>query len=1105
VSSHLRTWPGQAVLRAARWLRVPTAALAALAVLAVGAGVLAVGAGVASDPAGASTAAGHVATRNAPALLPAFRVDVSRYPQVGLVVTVPAGGPSLTSSDFTVMVGTRTVQPSLRYLSPGDIQLVLAPATDGTTALAEQGPAAASFLVNLPHGAQTGIVDPSRAEMLAGGLTTDPTTSVAGAVAPASGAPEPAAARLTTALSAFSPGVQVRRTVVLVIGADETLSRSAAQHFRQQLAAGGTALYVLDASPDGAAGFDALAAASGGFATRLRAPADWRTAFSQIIADLGQQYYLRFIDPVRLPGLALIAVTTRSGVLHSVVQLPAANPIAPPPLSPVRRIAQTLRDWPLVGLGVLLIVLILCYGLGMLAASRRNPRRLAAARQRPALAGSPGDLFFVFLLPCLNEEKVILNSLQRLLSMPRGNFAVLVIDDDSDDRTVEIVSSVLGEQAWLLQRTAPDARQGKGEALNAAVRHLTASGLLDGRDPGNVIVVVVDADGRLDPHAVAEVTPYFADPMVGAVQIGVRINNRTASRLARMQDMEFVIYTEVFQRGRRHLGSVGLGGNGQFMRLSALRALGPAPWTRSLTEDLDLGIRLLAAGWRNEYCPAVAVHQQGVVQLRRLIRQRSRWFQGHLQAWKLIPSVLRNAPRRARADLLYHLSSPAILLIASLLSASFLLAVANDALVALHGRSPFGWWLASTYALTFGPALVFSSVYWARERQSGVRLVKVAGFAHLYVCYSLMWYVAGWWAVGRTLRRRTSWTKTERVTEAPVGAPVLAARPATSAVLERMAAGGARPAPGGVLTAPATSRPAGAPAAVPAAVPAVPAAVPAVPGAVPAVPGAVPAVPGAGQRGGRRRRRPIAVAAAVVLAGAVLAGTFALSAAHGKQSQWYSVFNGYGVTTLAGSGARQVITLSPGRARTRADTHAALVLTKAWYQDFVTVLHVRTVRQLRQGAAGSPNPWEVGWVVWHYTSNQRFYALTLEPTGWVLSKQDPSYKGGERFLASSTYPRFPVGVTHTVGIVQIGNQITVSADGHLLTQFTDVQRPYLGGGFGVYSEDSVAQFSHIQLSVLRNASSHPVPMPAAQQKPAIRTKSPRYAPARPPSAESAVH
>jgi hypothetical protein len=229
------------------------------------------------------------------------------------------------------------------------------------------------------------------------------------------------------------------------------------------------------------------------------------------------------------------------------------------------------------------------------------------------------------------------------------------------------------------------------------------------------------------------------------------------------------------------------------------------------------------------------------------------------------------------------------------------------------------------------------------------------------------------------------------------------------------------------------------------------------------------------------RVRSFAIASVAALACAAIVGTVTLSLGKGNNSQWYSVFNGYGMTSIAGSGAQQVITLSPGKARTRSDTHAALVLTKAWYQDLSAITQVRTVRQLRQGAAGRPNPWEVGWVVWHYTSDQRFYALTLEPTGWVLSKQDPAYRGGERFLASGTFPGFPVGVPHTVGIVQIGNQITVSADGHLLTQFTDMQRPYLAGAFGVYSEDSIARFTHIQLAPLRIPQSHSVRAPAVQQ------------------------
>ena len=83
------------------------------------------------------------------------------------------------------------------------------------------------------------------------------------------------------------------------------------------------------------------------------------------------------------------------------------------------------------------------------------------------------------------------------------------------------------------------------------------------------------------------------------------------------------------------------------MRLSALVSLGDSPWSKSLTEDLDLGVRLLSLGWRNEFCHTAAVHQQGVTELGRLIRQRSRWFQGHLMSIRLVPKVLREVPGAA--------------------------------------------------------------------------------------------------------------------------------------------------------------------------------------------------------------------------------------------------------------------------------------------------------------------------------------------------------------------------------------------------------------------------------------------------------------------------
>jgi cellulose synthase/poly-beta-1,6-N-acetylglucosamine synthase-like glycosyltransferase len=892
-------------------------------------------------------------------------------------------------------------------------------------------------------------------------------------------------------LSAFTSGPHVRRTVVLVVSRNQSLTRETAATLRRRLVASGTALYVLDATPGGAPDYDALAAGSGGSAARIRVPANWAAAFSLIARSLSEQYYLRFTDPVPLPGRVTVAVSTATGTARGTADLPRRNPIAPPlPPAPKPLMSTVPRPWdrPLVLLAALLIVLGVSYGMGMLAASRRDPPRpgvhrksLAGAKQAITDGKLPvvrDDLFFVFMMPCLNEEKVLLNSLQRLLSIPGGDFVVLVIDDGSDDNTVDAVSGILGERVWLLSRKPPHAREGKGEALNAGVRYLTGSGHLAGRDPDDVIVVVVDADGRLDPQSLEEVRPYFADPTIGAVQIGVRINNREQSRLARMQDMEFVIYTEVFQRGRRHLGSVGLGGNGQFMRLSAMMSLGPAPWTRSLTDDLDLGVRLIAAGWRNEYCSTVAVHQQGVVELRRLIRQRSRWFQGHLQSWKLIPLVLRSAPRRARADLLYHLSSPAILLVASLLSASFVLSMVNSVILAAEGQDPFGWWIASTYALTFGPALAFSFVYWLRERSNGVGVLRTAMFAHMYVCYGMMWYASGWWAVGRTLRGRTGWAKTDRVAEAPALDPARLPVPAvllpqsaplTASASAAASAGGVavldspRPlvanADDETLVIPAARRPSDV--VIPASSRPLTANADDDTVVIPAV--QLPSASEPRRPAKPKRRRTLAAAAALVVCaiGAAIV-TDSLTGGNGT-GPWLSVFNGYGTVSMAGSGPHVVVDLQPAATESRKVTHSALVVSRSAYSDFVATLHVRTLRQLRHGAAGAPNPWEVGWVVWHYTSNQRFYALTLEPTGWVLSKQDPAYRGGERFLASGRTPVFRLGVPHIVGIVQVGNQITVSADGRLLTHFTDTQRPYLNGEFGFYCEDAQTSFSQIRL------------------------------------------
>lgn len=383
----------------------------------------------------------------------------------------------------------------------------------------------------------------------------------------------------------------------------------------------------------------------------------------------------------------------------------------------------------------------------------------------PSAPGIADDFLFAFLVPALNEEGVIGGTLDRLLALPVRHTVVLVIDDGSDDATSRVVERLGDHRVVLLRRDPPLARRGKGAALNAGFRQLLAD--VSGWPADRVIVGIMDADGRLDPQAPVRVAEYFADDDVGAVQVAVRIYNRDTSTLARLQDMEFVTYTDVFQGARDIWGVAGLGGNGQFVRLSAHLDLGPAPWTDGLTEDLEQGLRLICAGWRTRYCRQVAVHQQGPVSVRRLLRQRSRWFQGHLQAWRQIRGIIHRAPLRRVPHLLHFLLAPVLLLANMALLAALLVMLAGMAVSpAIRSVLVRPGTAAAWYWLTFALAMFLTVSVYAR-REPGLKHRRVVALGHAFAGYSLLWMVAGYWAVGRILHGRHGWLKTERLAEHP--------------------------------------------------------------------------------------------------------------------------------------------------------------------------------------------------------------------------------------------------------------------------------------------------------------------------------------------------
>jgi hypothetical protein len=137
---------------------------------------------------------------------------------------------------------------------------------------------------------------------------------------------------------------------------------------------------------------------------------------------------------------------------------------------------------------------------------------------------------------------------------------------------------------------------------------------------------------------------------------GLRRIAEGVARLARSHADGFL-----YQAGRTRWGTAGMGGNGQFNRLSALDDVADhrGPWRDRLTEDQDLGLRLIAAGWLGRQELRAVVEQQGLPNLRRLFRQRTRWSQGNLQAMGLIGAVRgAKAPLFARAEQIAYLLMP---------------------------------------------------------------------------------------------------------------------------------------------------------------------------------------------------------------------------------------------------------------------------------------------------------------------------------------------------------------------------------------------------------------------------------------------------------------
>lgn len=411
---------------------------------------------------------------------------------------------------------------------------------------------------------------------------------------------------------------------------------------------------------------------------------------------------------------------------------------------------------------------------GRHGAARTTPgnsaSRTAAGRGHLTTDGTPEH--FWIIVPALNEERVVGNTVAAALTL--GGFGgtltrVLVVDDGSDDRTPDVLAGVDHPRLFVLRRDLPDARKGKGEALNAAYRRILDHTRAEGIDPAKIVVGIVDGDGQGSRNILLEVSRMMRDPQVGAVQVQVRIRNR-GKLLGAVQDLEFGAIVNACQSLRDTIDTVGLGGNGQFTRLSALAELGDSPWSGCLVEDLELGLRMHLDGVGIRYTSRAAVTQQAVVDVRRLTRQRTRWAQGNLQCARYLRVLItsRQIKMTALLEVLHYLVSPWLNALVTVVLAG-MVTVAAAALAVGHPVPYLASWDAMAESGEMWAAItVFPGIVWAlvhRHRLADETLPRLLVAALAYPAFLLLGLVATYRAFVRQARGKQAWAKTERLIE----------------------------------------------------------------------------------------------------------------------------------------------------------------------------------------------------------------------------------------------------------------------------------------------------------------------------------------------------
>jgi len=180
----------------------------------------------------------------------------------------------------------------------------------------------------------------------------------------------------------------------------------------------------------------------------------------------------------------------------------------------------------------------------------------------------------------------------------------------------------------------------------------------------------------------------------------------------------------------------------------------------------------------------------------------------------------------------------------------------------------------------------------------------------------------------------------------------------------------------------------------------------------------------------------------------------------GTLGKWDIVYTGYGTVAIENG----LLSMAPMVSKAPSETHAPLVAvnSNSWnsaWNDYSFSVKMNTTQQLRVGS--TPNPWEVGWLLFRYADAQHFYYFIKKTNGIELGKFN---NGSQTFFVTADNPKLTLNTWDSYSIAVKGNNIKVSVNGTQVANYTDTNSPYLTGRIGLYDEDTHVHYDDVTVA-----------------------------------------